>query len=254
MTRVGTWSMLPSQEVVEALARSGADFVGLDAQHGAHGFRDLVEAIRLLDGLGVESLVRVFELKAIPRYLDFGATGVIVPMIDSAEEARQAVGLARYQPHGTRSYGGRRYGLSREPDILRDAQPLVYAMVETAGALDAVDGIASVPGLAGVFVGPVDLALAIGGDGPLVRRLSEASAGIGETLGDADASFAARWNEALARVLTATHRAEIEAGMFALGGGDAAHWVAAGFDRVVVGSDIALLRGALTRELSAARK
>ena len=113
MTRFGAWSMLPSAEAIEALASSGADFVGVDGQHGAHGFRDVVDAIRLLDVLGVESLVRVseLELELIPRFLDFGASGVIVAMVDDAEVARRVVSLARYQPDGIRSYGGRRYGL-----------------------------------------------------------------------------------------------------------------------------------------------
>lgn len=254
-THLGVWSMLPSSEVIETLGRSSADFVGIDGQHGAHGFRDVVEAIRLLDLMGVERLVRVseLELELIPRYLDFGADGVIVAMVDNADVARRAVSLARYQPHGIRSYGGRRYGLSPEPDNLCDAAPYVYVMVETARAIEAIDEIASVPGLAGVFVGPVDLALALGGDGPIVRRLSEAVAGVGEAALDADAELAAQWGDALACVLDSAHRHGIEAGTFAIGPEDARHWSAMGFDRVVVGSDIALLRTALRRELDAVR-
>lgn len=255
MTRFGAWSQLPSAEALEALARSGADFVGIDAQHGAHGFRELVDAIRLCDLIGVERLVRVPEiaLELIPRVLDFGADGVIVAMVADAEVARRAVALARYQPSGNRSYGGRRFGLSPEPDQLATVQPAVYVMVETAGALATIDEIAAVPGLAGIFLGPVDLGLALGGDGPLVRRLSEAVTEAGEERPVAETEIVERSSAALAAVLDVSHAAGIEAGTFAIGARDAAHWAAAGFDRVVISSDIALLRAALEREFRAAR-
>jgi 4-hydroxy-2-oxoheptanedioate aldolase len=255
VTRFGAWSQLPNAEAVEALARSGADFVGIDAQHGAHGFRDVVNAIRLLDVLSVEALVRVsdLELELISRFLDFGAAGVIVAMVDDAETARRAVALARYQPEGVRSYGGRRFGLSPEPDELRNVRPAVYVMVETAAALANLEEIAAVPGLSGFFVGPVDLALALGGDGLHVRRLSEALAGVGEELPATAAELADAVGAAFARVVEVAHAAGIEAGTFAIGGRDAAHWAVAGFNRVVVGSDIALLRSALEFEFRAAR-
>ena len=255
MTRLGAWSMLPSAEALEALARSGADFVGIDGQHGAHGFRDLVDAIRLCDLIGVERLVRVpdVELELIPRVLDFGADGVIVAMVGDAEVARRAVALARYQPRGSRSYGGRRYGLSPEPDELATVRPAVYAMVETAGGLAALDEIAAVPGLAGIFAGPVDLGLALGGDGALVRRLSEAATEANDGHEAAEPELVERFGAALAAVLEVSHAAGIEAGTFAIGARDAAHWAAAGFDRVVIGSDIALLRAALESEFRKAR-
>jgi 4-hydroxy-2-oxoheptanedioate aldolase len=255
MTRLGAWSQLPNAEALEALARSGADFVGIDAQHGAHGFRDVVDAIRLCDLIGVERLVRIqeTELELIPRFLDFGADGVIVAMVADAEAARRAVALARYQPSGIRSYGGRRFGLSPEPDRLATVQPAVYAMLETAGALAALDEIAAVPGLAGIFAGPVDLGLALGLDGPLVRRLSEAVTEAASERPAAEAELLARWSAAIAAVVEVSHAANIEACTFAIGAGDAVHWAAAGFDRVVIGSDIALLRTALEREFRAAR-
>lgn len=254
-TRFGVWSMLPSPEAIEALGRSGAAFVGIDAQHGAHGFRDVIDAIRLLDALGVERLVRIseLELELIPRFLDFGVDGVIVAMVDNVSVARRAVELARYQPHGSRSYGGRRYGLSPEPDLLVDATPSVHVMIETVEALEALEEIAAVPGITGLFVGPVDLALALGGDGRIVRRLSEAVAGVGEAVSAADAELVSRWERALSRVIEIAHGAGIEAATFAIGAADAAHWRDAGFDRVVVGSDIAFLRAALARELGTLR-
>jgi 4-hydroxy-2-oxoheptanedioate aldolase len=259
MARLGAWAALPNSMAVEALAHGGADFVGLDAQHGAHDFRDLVQAIQLLDLLGVESLVRIceLELELIPRVLDFGASGVIVSMVEEPETARRAVALTRYQPDGIRSYGGRRYGLSPEPDELRDVRPAVHVMIETRQALDRLEEIAAVPGLTGLFFGPVDLALALGLTGPLARRLSEEFAG--ESPLDApaapgtDEGKAARaWREACLRVVLVAHEHNLEAGTFARGGADARYWTTAGFDRVVVASDIALLRAALEREFRVA--
>jgi 2-keto-3-deoxy-L-rhamnonate aldolase RhmA len=246
--------MLPSPEAVEALSAGGADFVGVDAQHGAHGFRDVVDAIRLLDVLGTESLVRIseLELELIPRFLDFGANGVIIAMIDTPEVARRIVSLARYQPEGDRSYGGRRYGLSPEPASLRAVEPAVYLMIETAEALERLEELAAATGVAGFFVGPVDLALALGGDGIIVRRLSEAVAGVGDPVGIEDADLAARWAAALARVVDVAHGAGLQAGTFAITGRDAAYWANAGFDRVVVSSDIALLRTGIEQELRSA--
>ena len=251
MARFGAWSTLPSSLAVEALGRSGADFVGLDAQHGAHDFGDLARAIQVLDLLGVESLVRLSELDLalIPRVLDFGASGVIVAMVERPETARLAVDFARYQPGGTRSYGGRRYGLSPEPDDLREVQPAVWTMVETAEALEHLDELAAVPGLAGFFVGPVDLALALGVTGTVARRLS---AELASAATPARTEPAGAWLEAYARVVRVAHKHGLEAATFSIGGADARHWSAAGFDRVVVASDIALLRGALERELRTA--
>lgn len=251
--------MLSSREALEALAVSGVDFVGVDVQHGAHDFRDAIAAIQLLDILEVESLVRIaeLELELIPRYLDFGASGVIVAMIEDAATAERAVSLARYQPDGIRSYGGRRYGLSTEPDDLRQVRPAVYAMIETKAAVERLEEIAAVHGLAGLFVGPVDLALALGGTGRLARRLSaelsEPRLDPQPTLTSEQAAFAEPWREALHRVVDVAHASGIEAGTFAIGGDDARYWAAAGFDRVVVSSDIALLRGALDAELTRLR-
>jgi 4-hydroxy-2-oxoheptanedioate aldolase len=229
--RVGGWSMLAAPEAVEALAKADLDFVGLDLQHGAFAFREAVTAIELLDALGVPAYVRLshLDLALVPRVLDVGAAGVILAMVEDAATVERVVAATRYQPHGDRSYGGQRYGLRPEPPDLGDVRPEVLPMVETRGALEAVEEIARVPGLAGLYVGPVDLSLALG-----------------EEVGSAT------WREAVERVRDAAHAAGIEAGMFTVDGADAAAWSAAGFDRIVLASDIALLRAALAREVSRA--
>ena len=252
--------MLPSPEATEALGRTGFDFVGVDCQHGAHGFRGAIEAVQLLDALGQEVLVRVsvLELELIPRYLDFGAAGVIVAMVNDVAAVEEAVALARYQPEGNRSYGGQRYGLHPEPADVRDVRPAVYVMLETAEALAEVDAIANVPGVSGLFVGPVDLALATTDSAGVVAQLSGAYArSPGQSDDGLEAPTAAAmkvWREGVERIRDAAHAAGVEAGTFATSGADAASWARAGFDRVVIASDIALLRSTLARELGAARE
>src|SRR5207253_10248985 len=125
------------------------------------------------------------------------------------------------------------------------------AMIETRGGLDAVEGIARVPGLAGLFVGPVDLALALGEGAAVTGELTSVyvapkqGASVVHALEQAEGH---PWRLALDRIRDAARAAGIEPGMFAVGGADAAYWGAVGFDRVVISSDIALLRGALERE------
>jgi 4-hydroxy-2-oxoheptanedioate aldolase len=243
---------------VEALGRSGVDFVGLDLQHGAFDYAEAAAGIQLLDALGVPAFVRVshLDLPLLPRVLDMGASGVIVAMVEDAATVERAVKASRYQPWGDRSYGGQRYGMRPEPADLADVRPEIFAMVETRGALDAVEEIARVPGLAGLFVGPVDLALAVGEDASLSGELTSVyvapkqGASVAHPLEQAEGH---PWRLALARIRDAARAAGIEAGMFAVGGADAAYWGAFGFDRVVVASDVALLRGALEREVALGR-
>jgi 4-hydroxy-2-oxoheptanedioate aldolase len=235
-TKFGGWVALPTLISVEALAAAGMDFVTLDLQHGALDFHDAAAAIQLLDVLGVESLVRVAatELPTVSRFLDFGASGLIVAVVESAAVAAAAVAAARYQPEGTRSYGGQRYGLRNEPKRVRSIKPAIYAMIETVGGVKELDAIAATPGLAGLFVGPMDLSLALGvevGHGPESQR----------------------WREVINRVLVLGREHNIETGMVAGDGEEAAAWASRGFSRVVIGSDVGLLRAVIAAELSRAR-
>ena len=101
----------------------------------------------------------------IGQALDVGATGVIVPMVNSAEEARRAVDAARYPPEGRRSWGPSRRATGGDAlDYAREAngEVVVLAQVETALAVDNLDEILSVQGLSGIMVGPADLAISLG--------------------------------------------------------------------------------------------
>lgn len=231
---VGLWLEMPEPLVVEAAARAGPDWVGLDLQHGAWDLASAFRAIQLLDALDVPVIVRLSELElhAIPRVLDHGAGGIVVAMASSTDLIVETVRRARYQPEGRRSYGGQRSGLRFEPPDVADVRPHVYAMIEDRRGVEAVSDIASVDGLAGLHVGPVDLGL-----------------GLGVGLDRADARF----SEALERIVLAAHASGLPATMHAVRAEDAEHWLSAGFDELVLTADVELLRSAFERGVALAR-
>ena len=238
-SRVGGWVIMGDRVGVEAMCRSALDFVGIDAQHGFFGFNQAAVAVQVANLCGVHCLVRVpvGQLGWIPRYLDAGANGVIVAMVSSPEEAQEAVGLSLYQPDGQRSYGGgSRNGVGEQgPQSPAVEPPEVFAMIETRRALQCLGEIAEVPGLAGLYVGPVDLGLAIGAPYPL-------------------SSDDIPWRSAVDSVIQACATHGIRSGMFATDGDDARRWMMAGFSDVVLSSDIALLGRAVHEHLERARQ
>jgi 4-hydroxy-2-oxoheptanedioate aldolase len=237
--RVGGWGIMGDRVGVEAMCRSGLDFVGIDAQHGFFGFEHAAMAVQVANLCGVHCLVRVpaGQLAWVPRYLDAGANGVIIAMVGSPEEAAEAVELSLYQPHGQRSYGGGpRNGVGQQaPEDGTPEVPEVFAMIETKRALQCLDEIAGVPGLAGLYVGPADLGLAIGAPFPLQ-------------------SDDVAWHAAVDLVVGACATHGIRSGMFATDGDDARGWIMAGFSDVVLSSDIGLLRRAIYEHLERARQ
>ena len=132
----------------------------IDTQHGLIGYDVMLPMLQAVSTAGVPSFVRVpwNEPGTIMKALDAGAGGVIVPMVNSAEDAKAVVGACRYPPDGFRSMGPTR---ARLVDI-EWRQPICVVMVETVQAVSVVDDILSVPGIDAVFVGPNDLAVSAG--------------------------------------------------------------------------------------------
>jgi 4-hydroxy-2-oxoheptanedioate aldolase len=156
---VGGWLQLPGSASAELMGSVGFGFLCVDQQHGLIGDDALLPMVQALNATGTPTVVRVpsNELSAIGRALDRGADAVIVPLVDSAEEAERAVAACRYPPRGGRSYGPTRAAWSPG----RPA-PQCIVMVETLAAVAALPEIAAVEGLDAVFVGPSDLALSSG--------------------------------------------------------------------------------------------
>lgn len=232
--RLGAWLMIPDPIVVEAAALAGFDWVGIDLQHGTWDLGLAFRGIQLLDVLGVPSVVRIGrdDLADLSRVCDHGAGGVVVAMATDPDLMARAVAMARYQPEGERSFGSRRYGMGTASVSATEVRPAVYAMIEDRRGFEAVERIAAVPGLAGLHVGPVDLALGLGIGPDPAGPVYEA---------------------ALRRIRAAAHTAGITAVLHAARGREVDARAADGFDEFVLPADIGLLRDAFSAELAAAR-
>lgn len=162
----GVWATLGDARTTLALERAGFDWVGVDAQHGHFDDAGLRDLFALRRGTAAPVLVRVAanDPTAIGRALDAGADGVIVPLVQDAEQAEAAVAAAHYPPRGARSWGPLPGSRDHAGDAASMPRPLCAVMVETARAVAGVAELAATPDLDMVFVGPFDLALALGRD------------------------------------------------------------------------------------------
>jgi 4-hydroxy-2-oxoheptanedioate aldolase len=162
----GIWTFTADVDLLRRLATSGFDWVAVDAQHGPVDRAGLHAVGRALDGAGASLVVRVPAVDPvwIGAALDAGAAAVVVPSVTDAADAVLAARASRYPPEGDRSWGpfAPSWG-GRAPDpAAANAAVRCLVMVETVGALADVDTIAATPGVDGLFVGPLDLALALG--------------------------------------------------------------------------------------------
>jgi 4-hydroxy-2-oxoheptanedioate aldolase len=150
----GGWSTIPDVLSVRSLAAAGLDYVVIDLQHGNATERDLpamTMAIRLA-GAAAMGRVRYAHPADIGRALDLGCEGVIVPNVDSAEQAMTVAGACRYPPAGYRSAGG----------TMATADPFCIVMVESVGAVGDLAATLAIEGVDGIYVGPRDLSFALG--------------------------------------------------------------------------------------------
>lgn len=164
---VSGWLTIGHPLLAEVLAHAGFDAVTVDAQHGAVSDGELLSVLQAISTTPAVPLVRVAwnEPAQVMKALDFGAYGVIAPMIETAADVRRLVAACRYPPVGRRSYGPTRAAYYGGADYASHANDtvLAIAMIETRAALEAIDEILAVPGLDMLFVGPADLSQALGG-------------------------------------------------------------------------------------------
>lgn len=236
---VGYWVVLDSPVSTERIARLGYDYVALDAQHGLIGYNGMLTGLMAIDASGqAAGVVRVEanNATAIGKALDAGAVAVIVPLVDNAQDAADAVKYAKYPPHGIRSYGPMRSALRVGPvPAESDATTMVFAMIETPGGLENVEEIAAVQGLDGLYVGPSDLALAIGAAFP------------------GDPAIKEEFEAALKRVSAAAHQAGIAAGIHNANGELAQQRLGEGYTFATVASDLTHLEATAAAHLQQAR-
>lgn len=175
---VAAWLSTGNPYLAEILAHSGVDAVVIDMQHGMGVSPE--KAIQCLQAISTTETVPVVRMswndpKDIQFVLDAGAYGVIVPLVNTKEEAEMAVGASKYPPVGFRSAGPNRAVLyaGGQGDYLQKANDEIFVlvMIETAQAINNLEEIATVPGLDGFYVGPADLAISLGvTPGPNARK------------------------------------------------------------------------------------
>jgi 4-hydroxy-2-oxoheptanedioate aldolase len=232
---VGSWVLGPSGLGAEILGSAGFDFLLLDAQHGGVTWDNMLTVLQGMGTSPTTALVRVGwnNPELIMRALDLGATGVVVPMVSTPEEAARAAAATRYPPAGNRSFG----------PVRRPASPaqanenvLCLPMIETAEGLANLEAIVTTDGVDGVFVGPVDLALALG-----------------HTAIDYSAVHPAVL-EAIEEIVRVCHLHGKLAGTVTLGATGIAEMLGRGIDFLTTGSDSGYLRQGARRDLDAVQE
>ena len=185
--RFGMWAATGSPYVTEIVAGSGIDWLLLDQEHAPNDITSTLAQLQVLAGYpDVDVVVRPpsDDPVGIKRLLDIGVTNLMVPMIDTPEQAAAAVAATRYPPAGIRGVGAalaRASAWNRTSDYLVTADDGISltVQVETVAALRALPEICAVPGVAGVFIGPADLAASMGKlgrpeDGAVVEAIEQA--------------------------------------------------------------------------------
>jgi 2-keto-3-deoxy-L-rhamnonate aldolase RhmA len=224
--QIGLWGSLGSNIAAEIIGDAGFDWVLLDTEHAPNEPPDVLAQLQAFAVGTAQVVVRPAwnDAVLIKRLLDIGAQTLLIPFVQNAEEARQAVAACRYPPAGIRGIttGGRAARFGRATSYLKEAdrQVCVLVQAETLGAIDRIPEIAAVEGVDGVFVGPSDLSASMGHIGnplhPDVQRAIETAA---QRIRDAGK---------VSGILTA-----VEA--------DARRYIEWGYRFVAVGTDIGLL-------------
>ena len=160
----GTWLSLGNLHAARVLARMEFDWLTLDLEHSAFDWSHAATIFAAVADAGCVPLVRVPEGDhyCIKRVLDAGAWGIVVPMVDTLEQARAAIAAAKYPPLGTRSVGGGMHSLNFEATAgeyyeRANDEILVVLQTESPAGVENADAIYALPGCDAIFVGPVDL-------------------------------------------------------------------------------------------------
>ena len=240
-TQIGLWLDLAHGLSTELLAGIGYDWLLIDGEHGPNDLRSVLAQLQAIGsarssfpGLATQALVRLphGDTALIKQYLDLGAQTLLIPMVDTAEQAAQLARAMRYPPAGIRGMGSAVARSSRWQGYPRyideaDQQVCLLVQAETVQALKNIDAIAATPGVDGVFIGPFDLSVSMGYPGQVEHPAVQSA-----------------MEDAVARIL----RAGKAPGILAMTEAQARKWLAAGVVFVGVGADTVLLANA-AREL-----
>jgi len=240
---LGGWLSLPSVPSARIMARLGFDWLVVDMEHSAQSAVLMADMVATIADAGMcAPMVRVpgNSVEWFKWALDAGAWGVVVPMVNTREEAQRAVEFAKYPPLGMRSIGGAfgpyGFGITDWPDYARTANDeiIMTVQIEGAQALEDLDGILSVPGIDVAFVGPNDL---------------HAQLGLTPSTEGAEPEFV----DALERIKAAARRHHVALGIFSGNGEAAVERVRQGFQMISVTTDISSMIAEARRNLRVAR-
>ena len=167
---LGTFQQIPAADVTEIVGLAGLDFVIVDTEHGMFGVDSMMPLVRACDAVDLASVIRVpcNSPDRITQALDFGASAVMVPMIQDQEAARQAVSAAKYHPQGTRGVcpfaRSASYHALDAPDYYNrsNAETAVLLQIEGTEGIANLDQILDVAHVDGIFIGPFDLSQSLG--------------------------------------------------------------------------------------------
>jgi 2-keto-3-deoxy-L-rhamnonate aldolase RhmA len=238
---VGTFLVSRCQSNLEVIASAGYDFAVVDAEHFMVNPETIEHLVTAGEAAGFPTLVRVQEnIHLIQRVLDCGAAGIVAPMVDTAQQAREVVDTAKYAPIGRRGVCNPRSVLyaAKGAEYMvqcyaeQNDQQLVIVQAETVASLENLPEIVKVKGIDCLFVGPWDLANSLG-----IR---------GETDNP-------RLEEKIAEALGICKQEGIPAGILAWNGEDAARRIQQGFQFIICSGDMLMLASAAQGELAAAR-
>jgi 4-hydroxy-2-oxoheptanedioate aldolase len=234
---LGLWLSLPNFVSAEIAGRQPVDYVCVDTQHGVIDYQQSAQMIQAIELVGGNPIVRVpwNEPGIIGKSLDAGAHGVVVPMVNTREQAEAVVHSVRYAPIGSRSWGPIMASMRHSDNrAWAEEQIAVIPMIETGEAISNLDDILSVPGIDAIYVGPADLSLSLGSS-PFYS--------------EDDPVF----TEALETIVAACRRHGVVAGIHATGVLTPRRREQ-GFTMITVTSDALAMRGGFASELAAARE
>lgn len=241
---LGAWLSLSSVAATRIMARLGFDWLLVDMEHSAQNPVLMADMIATVADANISApLVRVpyNGVEWFKWALDAGAWGVVVPMVNTREEAQHAVEWSKYAPTGNRSIGGSiaqySFGTTSRPEYVQRANEeiLVAVQIESVQALENLDEILSVPGVDAAFVGPNDLHMQLG--------LPPSNEG-------AEPAFM----DALERVKASANKYHVAAGIMTSNGEATRERIRQGFQMICVTSDLNSMVGAATQNLRVARE
>ena len=167
--QIGLWLSLPDPYCAEVSAGAGFDWLLLDGEHAPNDLRTVLAQLQAIEPYPVHPVVRpsIGETHYLKQYLDLGVQSLLIPMVDSAVQAKELVRAVQYPPKGVRGVGSflartSRWGRVRDYPARADEEVCLLLQVETVEGLKNLEAIANTPGVDGVFIGPADLAASMG--------------------------------------------------------------------------------------------